>query len=150
MGTNDSLIKQLRLKIAFLIILRHELFFLTILGFLLGIITLIVRVIFIAPRQGLLWLLLCLLPGTIWAITRAVKETPSRKALSALFDEKNHCGGLLMTSSLSHRSRVDLPIPTSWQTYVVRNTLNYHRYCSPPSCGKSCLTYIDYVSNCPA
>jgi hypothetical protein len=88
MGTTDSLIKQLRLKIAFLLTLRYELFFLTILGFLLGIVILVVRVIFVAPRQGFLWALLSLLPGTIWAIIRAIRETPSRKTLSTLFDEK--------------------------------------------------------------
>ncbi len=93
-----GLIRRLRLKIGFLLALRHALFFLTIFGLLLGTVILIARVTFAVPRQTLLWTLACLLPGVAWAIVRAVGETPSEKALCALFDEKNKCGGLLMAA----------------------------------------------------
>jgi hypothetical protein len=98
MDINDGLIRQLRLKIAFLLVLRYELFSLTIFGFLLGLVALVVRVTFAVPRQALLWGLLGLLPCGIWAVIRAIRETPSHKALCALFDERNQCGGLLMAA----------------------------------------------------
>jgi len=98
LDSSNRLIKQLRLKIAFLLALRYELFYLTILGFLFGVIILVVRVISAIPLHTLLWVLPILLPGAIWALIRAVKETPSSKTLYALFDEKNKCGGLLMAA----------------------------------------------------
>ena len=98
MRTTESLIRQLKYKIALLFILRYELFFLTILGFLLGISILVIRVIFMAPQQWILWIFFSLLPVTILAVIRALRKIPSQRSLSALFDEKNRCGGLLMAS----------------------------------------------------
>ncbi len=40
--THTSLIRKLRIKIAFLLALRYELFFLTVFGFLLGVVILVV------------------------------------------------------------------------------------------------------------
>ena len=96
MDFNNSLIRQLKLKIAFLLALRYGLLSLTIFGFLLGLVALVVRVTFDVPRQALLWGLLGLVPCGIWAVIRATREAPSHKSLCALFDERNQCGGLLM------------------------------------------------------
>lgn len=98
MDDNSGLIKRMRLKIALLLALRYELFSLTIFGLLLGVVILIVRVVFAVPRQALLWAFLGFVPGAIWAAVRAARETPSREALYAVFDERNRCGGLLMAA----------------------------------------------------
>lgn len=98
MGINDNLIKKMRLKIAFLLSMRYQLFSFTILCFLLGIVILIVRAIFPVSRQVLLWTSLCLIPAAVWSIVHAVRKTPSRKVLYAVFDERNKCGGLLMAA----------------------------------------------------
>jgi hypothetical protein len=91
-------IQKLRLKITFLAALRYLLVFSTISGFLFGITIVIVRTVFAVPGKDLLWALLILLPGTVWAVIRAIKEMPGRNAVIALFDKKNRCGGLLMAA----------------------------------------------------
>jgi hypothetical protein len=98
MIVNGNLVEKLRLKIAFLLSLRHLVRFLTLWGFLLGVIILILRVSLAVPRPILLWALLSLLPSAIWAVVLALRETPSRKVLCALLDEQNRCGGLLMAA----------------------------------------------------
>ena len=98
MGASDNIIKQLRLKITFFLVLRYGLFFLTFMGLLLGIAILVIRVLFLVPCQRFLWAGLSFLPGVIWATIRALRETPSQVALRAFLDEKNRCGGLLMAS----------------------------------------------------
>ena len=110
MDTHGKLVESLRWRIAHLLALRQSLRFLTVCGFLLGIIILIVRVVFVVPRTVLLWTLVSPLPVVLLAIALAIRKTPSQEALCALLDRQNQCGGLLMAAE-----QVDLG---SWQDRI--------------------------------
>jgi hypothetical protein len=94
----DDLVQRLRFKIAFLLVVRNLLNFLTVLAFVFGFVIVVVRVLISIPRLDLLWGLLCILPIVIFAILKGIRETPSRVEICALFDAKNNCGGLLMAA----------------------------------------------------
>ncbi|MHC4388247.1 MAG: hypothetical protein ACYSX1_06535 [Planctomycetota bacterium] len=110
MDTHGKLVEKLRWRIAHLLALRQSLRSLTVCGFLLGIIILIVRVVFVVPRTILLWTLVSPLPVVLLAIALAIRKMPSQEALCALLDRQNQCGGLLMASE-----QVDLG---SWQDRI--------------------------------
>jgi len=96
MAFRDNLVNRLRLKVAFLLVARKFLHYLTVLAFLFGLVIVIVRVSISIPRLYLLWGLWCIFPILIFAVYQGVHQTPSRGQFCALFDAKNNSGGLLM------------------------------------------------------
>ena len=96
MAFRDNAVNRLRLKVAFLLVVRNVLHFLTVLAFLFGLVIVIVRVSISIPRLDLLWGLLCILPLFIFAVYKGVHQTPSRGQFCALFDARNNSGGLFM------------------------------------------------------
>lgn len=96
MSLNEGLITRLWLKITLLLTLRYSLMFIAVLLFILGMATLIFRVVSTARPAHIAWFLLVLFPAGAAAFLIAIRRTPAKKALRAVLDEKNCCGGLFM------------------------------------------------------
>lgn len=98
MSSHNDLIRGIRLKIGGVLALRNCLRYSTLWAFLLGAIVLVVRVIFVLPASVFSWTLLSGIPFVLFGLAVAVRQIPSRKVLKVLYDERNHCGGLLMAA----------------------------------------------------
>jgi len=98
MKISGTLVTKFRTKVAVLLAFRYSIRYFIFVGFLLGVVLLVVRVLFNVNRQLLLWGLLSFVPGIVWAVLSAIKRIPSRQAVCTVFDEHSKCGGLLMAA----------------------------------------------------
>jgi hypothetical protein len=101
-GQDDTpipLIDKVRLHIGLVLTLRNLLRFLTVWGFVLGVVVLVLRVIMLVSTQILLWTTVSVALGVIWAVFVSWRATPKRPAIQAFLDRCNKCGGLLMTAA---------------------------------------------------
>lgn len=97
MNSNYSFINKLRTRIAVVYTLRHALYYLSIISFVIAATVLFIRMFSLLPTLNLRYLLLAIIPGVIFSIYRGLKDVPGSQSLYALLDEQNGCGGVFMS-----------------------------------------------------
>ena len=112
MNIENRRIREFRIKMAALLILRKILFAATVWGLLWGTVVIVLRAAVGMPRSTLLVGGIVLILGIGWAVVSALRQLPGRTAVRASLDKHSASGGLMMaaeTTDLGNWKNLLLP-----------------------------------------
>jgi len=112
MDTYTKAIRSVRSKIAAFLLLRRMVTFVTVWGFLWGLVVLVLRGAVGVPLLPLVWGSAGLLVPIGLAVGLTLRCMPSRTAVRALLDRMSGCGGLLMAAEDRDIGRWERQIPS--------------------------------------
>lgn len=121
MATPDSLIRTVRRQLRWTLTLRAALELITLWLFVWGVVVVAVRAVGVADWEWLAWGGLGVLAASVVAVLRARSRTPDERAIRALCDREQACGGLVMSegevdvSAWMTRRRV-APLRIEWRS----------------------------------
>ena len=98
MNIANRAIREFRIKMAALLILRKVLFVATVWGLLWGTIVIVLRAAIGMPRLPLLAGGVALILAVGWAVVAALRQLPGRTSVRASLDKHSDSGGLMMAA----------------------------------------------------
>ena len=98
MNIANRAIREFRIKMAALLILRKVLFVATVWGLLWGTVVIVLRAAIGMPRSTLLAGGIALIIAVGWAVVAALRQLPGRTAARASLDKHSASGGLMMAA----------------------------------------------------
>lgn len=98
MNIENKAIREFRIKMAALLILRKVLLAATVWGLLWGTVVIVLRAAMGMPRSTLLVGGIVLILAVAWAVVAALRQLPGRTAVRASLDKHSASGGLMMAA----------------------------------------------------
>lgn len=98
MNIENRAIREFRIKMAAMLILKNTLFVTTAWGLLWGTVVIVLRAAMGVPRSTLLIGGIVLILAVAWAVVAALRQLPSRTAVRASLDKHSASGGLMMAA----------------------------------------------------
>lgn len=115
MNIENKAIREFRIKMAALLILRKVLLAATVWGLLWGTVVIVLRAAMGMPRSTLLVGGIVLILAVAWAVVAALRQLPGRTAVRASLDKHSASGGLMMaaeTADLGNWKNLLSPVRT--------------------------------------
>ena len=102
MNIENRAIREFRIKMAALLILRKVLLAATVWGLLWGTVVIVLRAAVGMPRSTLLAGGIVLILAVAWAVVAALRQLPGRTAVRASLDKHSASGGLMMAAETAN------------------------------------------------